>query len=158
MYPDDQQLADLKLKTSLLEKDLLLADKVINKLSESITKIQELNMNIMQMLTVHQQMHEQHEKVEEDLKEDYKELHSRITSVNREIHDRIDQVERHITERIDALRSDLANHKKEDKSETRTSDGLDFFDRFKYIILLAVLVAGFIGGQLNLAQIVSIFK
>ena len=158
MYPDDQQLSDLKLKTSLLEKDLLSADKVINKLSESISKIQELNMNIMQMLTVHQQMHEQHEKVEEDLKEDYKELHSRITTINREIHDRIDQVERHITERIDALRSDLANHKKEDKPEVKTSDGLDFFDRFKYIILLAVLVAGFIGGQLNLAQIISIFK
>jgi hypothetical protein len=64
-------------------------------------------------------------------------------------------VERHITERIDALRSDLANHKKQDQKE---SGGLDFFDRFKYIILLAVLVAGFIGGQLNLAQIISIFK
>ena len=155
MYPDDQQLTDLKLKASLLEKDILAADKVINKLSESITKIQELNMNIMQMLTSHQQRHENHERVEEDLKEDYKELHSRITTVNRELHDRIDQVERHITERIDALRSDLANHKKQDQKE---SDGLDFFDRFKYIILLAVLVAGFIGGQLNLAQIVSIFK
>lgn len=155
MYPDDQQLADLKLKTSLLEKDLLSSDKVLNKLSESINKIQELNMNVMQMLTVHEQRHEHHEKAEEELKEDYKELHSRITSVNRELHDRIDQVERHITERIDALRSDLANHKKEDKKEL---DGLDFFDRFKYIILLAMLVAGFIGGQLNLAQIVSIFK
>jgi len=155
MYPDDQQLADVKLKASLLEKDILSAEKVINKLSESITKIQELNMNVMQMLTTHQNMHEHHEKAEDDLKEDYKELHSRITSVNRELHDRIDQVERHITERIDALRSDLANHKKEDKKEL---DGLDFFDRFKYIILLAMLVAGFIGGQLNLAQIVSIFK
>jgi len=155
MYPDDQQLADVKLKASLLEKDILSAEKVINKLSESITKIQELNMNVMQMLTTHQNMHEHHEKAEDDLKEDYKELHSRITSVNRELHDRIDQVERHITERIDALRSDLANHKKEDKKEL---DGLDFFDRFKYIILLAMLVAGVIGGQLNLAQNVSIFK
>ena len=155
MYPDDQQLTDLKLKASLLEKDILSADKVINKLSESITKIQELNMNVMQMLTSHQQRHEHHEKSEEDLKEDYKELHSRITTVNRELHDRIDQVERHITERIDALRSDLANHKKQEEKEAA---GLDFFDRFKYIILLAVLIVGFIGGQLNLAQIISIFK
>ena len=155
MYPDDQQLSDLKLKTSLLEKDILSAEKVINKLSESITKIQELNMNVMQMLTTHQQMHEHHEKAEEDLKEDYKELHSRITTVNRELHDRIDQVERHITERIDALRSDLANHKKQEQKEL---DGLDLFDRFKYIILLAVLIVGFIGGQLNLSQIISIFK
>jgi chromosome segregation ATPase len=155
MYPDDQQLSDLKLKTSLLEKDILSAEKVINKLSESISKIQELNMNVMQMLTTHQQMHEHHEKAEEDLKEDYKELHSRITTVNRELHDRIDQVERHITERIDALRSDLANHKKDDKKDL---DGLDLFDKFKYIILLAVLIVGFIGGQLNLSQIISIFK
>lgn len=155
MYPDDQQLADLKLKASLLEKDILSADKVINKLSESIGKIQELNLNVMQMLTAHQQMHEQHEKTEEDLKEDYKELHSRITTVNRELHDRIDQVERHITERIDALRSDLANHKKDDKKE---ESGLDFFDRFKYIILVAVLVVGFIGGQLNLPQILSLLR
>ena len=155
MYPDDQQLSDLKLKTSLLEKDILSAEKVINKLSESISKIQELNMNVMQMLTTHQQMHEHHEKDEADLKEDYKELHSRITTVNRELHDRIDQVERHITERIDALRSDLANHKKDDKKDL---DGLDLFDKFKYIILLAVLIVGFIGGQLNLSQIISIFK
>ncbi len=155
MYPDDQQLSDLKLKTSLLEKDILLADKVINKLSESISKIQELNINVMQMLTVHQQLHEQHEKVEDDLKEDYKELHSRITTINREIHDRIDQVERHITERIDALRSDLANHKKDDKKD---ESGLDIFDRFKYTILLAVLAVGFIGGQLNIEQILALLK
>ncbi len=155
MYPDDQQLADLKLKTSLLEKDILLADKVLTKLSESISKIQELNINVMQMLTVHQQLHEQHEKVEDNLKEDYKELHSRITTINREIHDRIDQVEHHITERIDALRSDLANHKKEDKKEP---NGLDIFEKFKYTILLAVLVVGFIGGQLDIHQIMALLK
>jgi hypothetical protein len=44
------------------------------------------------------------------------------------------------------------------KQEEKDTAGLDFFDRFKYIILLAVLIVGFIGGQLNLAQIVSIFK
>jgi len=155
MYPDDQQLADIKLKTSLLEKDILQSEKVLNKLSDSIQKIQELNVNIMQMLTMHESKHMHHTETEGYLKEDYKELHSRITTVNRELHDRIDQVERHITERIDALRSDLANHKKQEEKDTA---GLDFFDRFKYIILLAVLIVGFIGGQLNLAQIVSIFK
>lgn len=155
MYPDDQQLSDLKLKTSLLEKDILSAEKVINKLSESITKIQELNMNVMQMITSHQQRHEHHERAEEDLKEDYKELHSRITTVNRELHDRIDQVERHITERIDALRSDLANHKK--KEET-TDKGFDFFFKYKYIIVLLMLVVGFIGGQLNPHQMLMLLK
>ena len=117
MYPDDQQLADIKLKTSLLEKDILQSEKVLNKLSDSIQKIQELNVNIMQMLTMHESKHLHHTEVEHQLKDDYKELHSRITTVNRELHERIDQVERHITERIDALRSDLANHKKQDTEE-----------------------------------------
>ena len=117
MYPDDQQLADVKLKTSLLEKDILQSEKVLNKLSDSIQKIQELNVNVMQMLTMHESKHQHHTEAEEELKEDYKELHSRITTVNRELHERIDQVERHITERIDALRSDLVNHKKEDTEE-----------------------------------------
>jgi len=154
MYPDDQQLADIKLKTSLLEKDILQSEKVLNKLSDSIQKIQELNINVMQMLTLHESKHLYHTETEAQLKEDYKELHSRITSVNRELHERIDQVERHITERIDALRSDLANHRKEDTEEK----GLDFFNKWKYIILIAVLVGGYIGGQLNSAQVISLIK
>jgi len=154
MYPDDQQVADIKLKTSLLEKDILQSEKVLNKLSDSIQKIQELNVNIMQMLTMHESKHIHHTEVEHQLKDDYKELHSRITTVNRELHERIDQVERHITERIDALRSDLANHKKQDSEEK----GLDFFDKWKYIIICGVLVVGYIGGQLNSAQILSLIK
>ena len=86
MYPDDQQLTDIKLKTSLLEKDILQSEKVINKLSDSIQKIQELNINVMQMLTLHESKHLYHTETEVQLKEDYKELHSRITSVNRELH------------------------------------------------------------------------
>lgn len=154
MYSDDQQLADVKLKTSLLEKDILQSEKVLNKLSDSIQKIQELSVNIMQMLTLHESKHQHHAQAEEDLKEDYKELHSRITTVNRELHERIDQVERHITERIDALRSDLANHKKQDKDE----NGLDFFEKWKYIIVVGVLIVGYIGGQLNSAQILNLIK
>jgi len=154
MYPDDQQITDIKLKTSLLEKDILQSEKVITKLSDSIQKIQELNINVMQMLTMHDSKHLYHTETEAQLKEDYKELHSRITSVNRELHERIDQVERHITERIDALRSDLANHRKQDTEEK----GLDFFEKWKYIILCGVLIVGYIGGQLNSAQILSLIK
>ena len=114
MYPEEQKLHDIELKVGLLNKDVEMTDRLCSKLSESITKIQELNVNIMQMITLHEQRHEMHEKVETELKDDIKELHSRITTVNREIHERIDQVERHISERIDALRSDLSNHKKND--------------------------------------------
>ena len=117
MLPDEQEVQDLKLNIGLLKKDVEQTDELCHKLSESLSKIQELNVNLMQMITLHEQRHEQHEKAEQDLKDDIKELHSRITTVNREIHDRIDQVEHHISSRIDALRSDLANHKKQDKGE-----------------------------------------
>jgi len=117
MYPDDQELSNVKLKVGLLEKDIEVVNDICGRITDSIEKIQDMNQNVINMITLHGQRHEQHERVETELKEDIKELHSRITTVNREIHDRIDQVEHHISSRIDALRSDLANHKKQDKGD-----------------------------------------
>jgi chromosome segregation ATPase len=156
MYPEEQKLHDVELKVGLLTKDVEMTDRLCSKLSESITKIQELNVNIMQMITLHEQRHEQHEKVENELKEDIKELHSRITTVNREIHERIDQVERHISERIDALRSDLANHKKND--EPRVTQILREMDRYKWMILGGAIVVGWILGNINLGVLGTLIK
>lgn len=156
MYPEEQKLHDIELKVGLLNKDVEMTDRLCSKLSESITKIQELNVNIMQMITLHEQRHEIHEKVETEFKEDIKELHSRITTVNREIHERIDQVERHISERIDALRSDLANHKKND--EPRVTQILREMDRYKWMILGAAIVIGWILGNVNLGVLGTLIK
>ena len=108
MYPEEQKIHEVELKIGLLGKDVEQTDRLCEKLSESIAKIQELNVNIMQMITLHEQRHEQHEKVETDLKDDI-----------RDLHDRIDQVERHISARIDALRNDLMNHKQQDRGRIR---------------------------------------
>ena len=156
MYPEEQKLHDIELKVGLLNKDVEMTDRLCSKLSESITKIQELNVNIMQMITLHEQRHDIHEKVETEFKEDIKELHSRITTVNREIHERIDQVERHISERIDALRSDLANHKKND--EPRVTQILKEMDRYKWMILGAAIVIGWILGNVNLGVLGTLIK
>ena len=156
MYPEEQKLHDIELKVGLLNKDVEMTDRLCSKLSESITKIQELNINIMQMITLHEQRHEIHEKVETEFKEDIKELDSRITTVNREIHERIDQVERHISERIDALRSDLANHKKND--EPRVTQILKEMDRYKWMILGAAIVIGWILGNVNLGVLGTLIK
>jgi chromosome segregation ATPase len=156
MYPEEQKLHDIELKVGLLNKDVEMTDRLCSKLSESITKIQELNINIMQMITLHEQRHEIHEKVETEFKEDIKELHSRITTVNREIHERIDQVERHISERIDTLRSDLANHKKND--EPRVTQILKEMDRYKWMILGAAIVIGWILGNVNLGVLGTLIK
>jgi seryl-tRNA synthetase len=140
----------------LLTKDVEQTNRLCEKLSESIEKLQEVNVNILRMITLHDQRHDQHEKSENEMKEDIKELHSRITTVTRELHERIDQVEHHITSRIDDLRSDLLNHKKEDKKTIITE--LSEVERWKWIILGAVMSSGFLLGKLELSSILSFIK
>jgi chromosome segregation ATPase len=156
MLPEEQDLNDLKLDIGLLTKDVEQTNRLCEKLSESIEKLQEVNVNILRMITLHEQRHDQHEKSENEMKEDIKELHSRITTVTRELHERIDQVEHHITSRIDDLRSDLLNHKKEDKKTILTE--LSEVERWKWIILGAVMSSGFILGKLELSSILSFIK
>lgn len=156
MLPDEQEVQDLKLDMGLLKKDVEWTNEICHKLSESLTKLQEVNINIMQMITLHEQRHEQHEKSEKDMKDDIKELHSRITTINRELHERIDQVEKHITDRLDDIRSDLATHKQQDKKTIITE--LSEVERWKWIILGAVMSAGFILGKLELSSILSFIK
>jgi len=144
MYPEEQKFHDLEIKVSLLGKDVEQTDRICEKLSESIAKIQELSVNTMQMITIHEQRHEQHDKVETNLKDDI-----------RDLHERMDQVERHISERIDALRNDLLDHKKEDNVVGNT---LKEIDRYKWMILGAAIAVGWIIGNVNLGVFGTLFK
>ena len=157
MYPEEQKLHDVEMKVGLLEKDVQQSEKLCEKLSESISKLQEVNANILRMITIHEHRHEQHERAETELKDDIKELHSRITTVNREIHERIDEVERHISERIDALRSDLIQHKKEENGNM-VGDTLKEIDKYKWMILGAAIAIGWIIGNVNLGVLGTLFK
>ena len=144
MLPDEQKLYDIEMKVGLLGKDVEQTDRLCEKLSESIEKLQEVNVNIMRMITLHEQRHEQHEKVEKEVKDDIKDLH-----------DRIDQVERHISERIDALRNDLMAHRKEDNVIGNT---LKEIDKYKWMILGAAIAIGWIIGNVNLGVLGTLFK
>jgi len=144
MYPEEQKFHDLEIKVSLLGKDVEQTDRICEKLSESIAKIQELNVSTMQMITIHEQRHDQHDKVETNLKDDI-----------RDLHDRMDQVERHISERIDALRNDLLEHKKDDNVVGNT---LKEIDRYKWMILGAAIAIGWIIGNVNLGVFGTLFK
>lgn len=144
MYPEEEKFHQLDVKVSLLEKDIQQTNRVLDKLSESIEKIQEMNDTMIRMISLHEHRHEQHEKVEKDLKEDIKDLH-----------DRIDQVERHISERIDALRNDLMHHKKDDNVVGNT---LKEIDRYKWMILGAAIAVGWIIGNVNLGVLGTLFK
>ena len=157
MYPEEQKLHDVELKVGLLEKDVQQTDRLCENLSESINKLQEVNANILRMITIHEHRHEQHERAETEVKDDIKELHSRITTVNREIHERIDEVERHISERIDALRSDLIQHKKEEGGNM-VGDTLKEIDKYKWMILGAAIAIGWIIGNVNLGVLGTLFK
>ena len=157
MYPEEQKLHDVEMKVGLLEKDVQQTDRLCEKLSESISKLQEVNANILRMITIHEHRHELHERAETEVKDDIKELHSRITTVNREIHERIDEVERHISERIDALRSDLIQHKKEEGGNV-VGDTLKEIDRYKWMILGAAIAIGWIIGNVNLGVLGTLFK
>ena len=157
MYPEEQKLHDVEMKVGLLEKDVQQTDRLCEKLSESISKLQEVNANILRMITIHEHRHEQHERAESEVKDDIKELHSRITTVNREIHERIDEVERHISERIDALRSDLIQHKKEEGGNV-VGDTLKEIDKYKWMILGAAIAIGWIIGNVNLGVLGTLFK
>ncbi len=154
MLPDEQELHDIKLKVGMMERDVHHTNTLCMKLSESIEKLQELNVNIIQMMGLHGQRHEQHEKNNVKMEQDIKELHSRITTVSREIHERIDQVEHHISSRIDELRSDLLSHKEYDKVSLK---GLvQEIDKWKWMIFGGILVAGFLLGKLDLAALLSL--
>jgi chromosome segregation ATPase len=157
MYPEEQKLHDVEMKVGLLQKDVQQSEKLCEKLSESISKLQEVNANILRMITIHEHRHEQHERAETEVKDDIKELHSRITTVNREIHERIDEVERHISERIDALRSDLIQHKKEEGGNM-VGDTLKEIDKYKWMILGAAIAIGWIIGNVNLGVLGTLFK
>ena len=146
MYPEEQKIHDLEMKVGLLGKDVEQTDRLCEKLSESIEKLQEVNVNILRMITLHEQRHEQHEKVESDLKEDIKDLH-----------DRIDQVERHISARIDALRNDLMKHKTDD-SATKLPQVLAEIDKYKFAIVAVAVSVGWILGNVNLGVLGTLIK
>ena len=145
MYPEEQKIHEVELKIGLLGKDVEQTDRLCEKLSESIAKIQELNVNLMQMITLHEQRHEQHEKVEAEVKNDIKDLH-----------DRIDQVERHISARIDALRNDLMNHKQQDKG--RIPEMLAEIEKYKWMILGGALALGWLIGNVDLTMLGKLLK
>lgn len=157
MYPEEQEMSNLKLEIGLLKKDNQQLTTITNKLSDSIEKIQEMNSNLLRMIALHEQKHEGHLRTEDDLKEDIKELHSRVTTVTRELQDKIGDVEKHLSSKIDDLRRDLITHKQQD-SKVKPMEVLAKIENYKYLILGAVLAAGFLLGNFNSGLFSLLFK
>jgi restriction endonuclease len=146
---------DVKLKIGLLEKDVQLSSQLVEKLSESIEKIQEMNLNLIKMITLHEQRHDQHEKVENELKEDIREIHSRISTQSKQLNDRIDQLEQHVTSRLDAIRHDLMSHKTQEFPEDQHKKNsfikkLESLNEWRWMVIGALIFAAWLIGELDL--------
>jgi hypothetical protein len=153
MKDDTDNLNDIRLQIGLLEKDIEVTTDFAQRVSLSMEKIQEMSLNLVKMITLHEQRHSQHERAESELKDDIKELHSRITTQSRELHDRIDQVEKHITSRIDALRNELIESRREPTVENKDSklhNKVESLEKWRWSVVGALFVAGWILGNLDI--------
>lgn len=148
----EEKINDVKLKVGLLEKDIQIATQLVERVSESNEKIQEMSLHLVKMITLHEQRHSQHERVESEVKQDIKELHSRLTTQSREIHERIDQVENHITSRIDALRVELVknNEKHESPDNSKVNEKLESLEKWRWMIVGGLVLGGWIIGELDI--------
>lgn len=155
---DNQKISDLSLEVGLLKRDYEQLTGITNKLSFSIEKIQEMNANLLRMIALHDQKHDNHLATESELKEDIKELHSRITTVTRELHDKIDTVEKNISERIDALRRELQQHETIDVQRNKVTNILREIDKYKYLIIGGAVAVGWILGNVNLGVLGTLMK
>ena len=166
-----EEIQSLKLDVGLIKKDIAIAEKqcvqVSTKVSESIEKIQEVNANLVKMITIHEQKHEQHEKIEDGLKGDIKELHTRITTVNKEFHEKMEHIEQSITKKIDDFTkkidewkaTTIENPEPVETKENRNLIGiLSDFDRWRWMIVGAAATLGWILGHVNIQDFLHLLK
>jgi len=160
MYPEEQEIGDLKLQVGLLKKDNEMVVNITTKLSESIDKIQEMNSNLLRMISLHDQKHDNHTRTEKELKEDIKDLHSRITTVNRELLDKIDEVEHHLAAKLDLLRVELKQREDNDAKNRQEDDGdaMQQLNKYKFAVISVAVTLGWILGNIDLALLGKFFK
>lgn len=149
-----QEIHELELQVCSLEKDVENSEKHCSEISQKITasieKLQEVNVNVVRMITIHDLKHEQHDKTEEELKDSVKELHSRITTVNREMQDRLLAFENTLTEKIDELKTALTVVEPKKKFFSLSS-----LDKYAYLIIGGLAVIGWI--LMHLQSITKLF-
>ena len=153
---------DVRLQVELVKTELKTHEKVIDKLTEGIEKIQEVNTNLLRMLAIHEEKHETHDKINDDMDDDMKELHSRITTESRLVEEKFTRLETEIYARLDSLKNDLIllAPNKEDATITshKTSDVLKEIDRWKYMIVTVFVVLAWIIEHVNLSVLAKLFS
>lgn len=153
---------DVRLSVELVKTELKTHEKVIDKLTEGIEKIQEVNTNLLRMLAIHEEKHEVHDKINDDMDDDMKALHLRITTESHITEEKFTRLETEIYARIDSLKKDimmLVPIKEEDvKSSRNVGDVLKEIDRWKYMIVTAFVVVAWIVEHVNLSMLAKLFS
>lgn len=155
---ESENIHQIKLDVELLKRDVSQTDYFYKKITDTIEKIQEVNSNLVKMISLHEQKHEQHEKSESEVKEDLKELHSRITTVNREMQNRIDGLEQYMEKKFDTLHNDIKTAYFERNEKKSFKESVAEIDRYKWMIGGALVAISWIIGHVNLDALGKLFK
>jgi len=136
-----EEFADMKLQMGLLERDTQQNRILFDRLSQSIEKIQEVNVNLLRMIALHDEKHEQHERFQNTFQQDIKDLHSRITTVAREIQEMIEKKEQKI---LDCILS------REQNNESIFSlFNIDKLGKFVWAIIVIVFFIGYYTAKIQ---------
>jgi chromosome segregation ATPase len=158
MYQDEQDLNNIKLEIGLLKKDHEQMQAITDKLSVTIEKIQEMNANLLRMIALHDQKHDQHQRTEDSLKDDIKELHSRITTITRELHDKIDEIEKTLGIKLDSIKDAIKKDDAESAIGGKEKGILGEFTKYKWMIIGAFISIFWLLKNVNLAALGSLMK
>lgn len=156
---------EIRLQVGLMERDVQLNRQLIDKLTEGIEKTQEMNVNLVRMIALHEQRHEQHEEAEEEFDEDVKELHSRITTSTRETQDKIESTKKELFARLDSIHSELLEHIVSRTTPTtlvqeddpKVEESIRELDRWKYMLMGALLIIGWLLAHIKWDLLIKLF-
>jgi len=154
---------DLKLEVQVVKTEVKTQEKVIDKLTEGIEKIQEVNTNLLRMLAIHEEKHETHDKIEEDMDDDIKDLHSRITTESRATQDKLDGLKTELYGKMETLRRDAFgtySHKIDGESvrSRKVTDILKDLDRWKYFLITLAVILSWIIEHINVKVLLQLFS
>ena len=156
------EINDMKLQIGLLEKDVGLINKFCDKISESIEKIQELNVNFIKMISICEQRHNAHDSREDALTESVKELSLRLVNLSSEMQSNIARLERCLTTNIDSLKEELVmkSYEEKAKEESESHQGIkDIINQYKYMFIGGALVLGWVIAHIEgVSKIINLFK
>lgn len=143
---ESEELSNLKLQVGLLGRDIQQNTMLFDRLSQSIEKIQEVNSNLLRMITLHEEKHEQHERFQTEFQQDIKDLHSRITTVSREIQEMIEKKEQKI---LDCLAEYV------EKKSYEAEDAFGSLFRFNgsskiiWVIIVVIFSLGYLSSKIH---------